>query len=161
MAKWFKLTKNQYIGFFALGLAFFALQELPYIIMPLIPLTSNPLMEMQDKSALLNAIEKVCGISSIIIMLFLVRDDAKWFSLGTKREKSYFIAAIIAILGYFIGWVFYFIGFQSFPIILCTLVALPPIYYSLIGMWRRNHALAVCGGLFLVVHIANVWNNMK
>ena len=161
MLKWFKLTKKQYIGFFALGLAFFILQELPYIVMPFIPLTTNPLMEMEDKSVLLNAIEKVCGISSIIIMLFLVRDDGKWFSLGTKQEKAYFCTALIVILGYFIGWAFYFTGFQSFPLIICTLVALPPIYYSLIGMWRKNYALTACGCLFLIVHIANVWNNLK
>lgn len=161
MLKWFRLTKNQYIGFFVLGLAFFALQELPYIVMPFIALSSNPLMEMQDISAFLNMIEKICGVSCIVLMLFLVRDDAKWFSLETKQEKAFFIGALIAILGYFFGWAFYFIGFQSFSLILCTLVALPPVYYSLIGMWRRNYALAACGGLFLVAHIANVWNNLK
>ena len=161
MVRWFKLTKHQHFGFFALGLAFFVIQELPYIIMPLIPLTSNPLMEMQDRSAVLNVIEKVCGISSIIIMLFIVRSDAKWFSLSTKQEKGCFFVSLIAILGYFAGWAFYFNGFQSVPLMLCTLVALPPLYYSFIGLWRRNYALAVCGGVFLVAHIANVWNNLK
>ena len=161
MVKWFKITKNQYIGFFALGLALFALQELPYLIMPFMPMITNPLMEMQDKSALLNVMEKVVGVSCILLMLFLVRNDAKWFSLRSNKEKAWFGAAMLAIFGYFIGWAFYFSGFQSLPLMLCTLVALPPLYYSFIGMWRGNHALAVCGCLFLAAHMANLWNNLK
>lgn len=161
MVKWIKLTRNQYLGFFALGLLLFILQELPYIVMPLIPLSSNPLMEMQDKSAVLNVVEKVLGVSCIITMLFLVRGDAKWFSLHTKKEKAFFSIAMAAIAAYFIGWIFYFNGFQSLPIILCLLVALPPLYYSFIGLWRRNYVLAALGGMFLVAHISNVWNNLK
>lgn len=161
MVKWFRLTQNQYFGFFALGLAFFVLQELPYIIMPLIPLKSNPLMEMQDKTMLLNIIEKVLGVSCIVVMLFLVHGDAKWFSLDTQKEQVFFGMAMIAIIGYFIGWLFYFNGFQSLPLMLCCLVALPPIYYAFIGLWRRNYILTVLGVLFLIAHIANVWNNLK
>ena len=161
MVKWVRLTQNQYLGFFALGIVFFVLQELPYILMPLIPFQSNPLMEMQDKIMLLNVAEKVLGVSCIIVMLFIVRGDAKWFSLKTQQEKVYFCSAMIAIAGYFIGWAFYFCGYQSLPLILCTLVALPPIYYMFIGLWRGNHAQAVIGTAFLVVHLLNVWNNLK
>lgn len=161
MVKWARLTKNQCFGFFALGLAFFLLQELPYIAMPFIPLASNPLMEMQDKSGVLNAVEKMLGVSCIITMLFLVRGDAKWFSLNNKKEKTCFALAMISIIGYFIGWIFYYNGFQSLPLILCLLVALPPIYYTFIGLWRKNYVLAVLGGMFLIAHMTNVWNNLK
>lgn len=161
MVKWFRLTQNQYLGFFALGLAFFVLQELPYIIMPLIPLNSNPLMEMQDKSAVWNIVEKILGVSCIVVMLFLVRGDVKWFSLSNRKEIILFGIAMIAIIGYFIGWVFYYNGFQSLPLMLCVLVALPPIYYAFIGLWRENYVLAVLGGMFLFTHISNIWNNLK
>ena len=161
MVKWFRITQNQYLGFFALGLAFFVLQELPYIIMTLIPLQANPLMEMQDKSAVLNVIEKVLGVSCIIAMVFLVRVDSKWFSLSTSRERALFTIAMTAIIGYFIGWILYYCGFQSLPLILCSLVALPPIYYAFIGLWRGNNILAVLGFMFLLAHISNVWNNLK
>ena len=161
MVKWFRVTQQQYIGFFAIGLVLILIQELPYIIMTLIPPSSNPLMEMQDKSALLNAIEKVLGVSCIITMLFLVRGDAKWFSLTTRREAAFFAVAVAALIGYFVGWVFYWSGYQSLPLILCSLVALPPIYYAFIGLWRRNYVLAVLGGLFLSAHLMNVWNNLK
>jgi len=161
MVKWFALSRNQYLGFFALGLVLFALQELPYIVMPLIHMESNPVMEMQDKSTILNITEKALGISCIIVMLFLVRGDAKWFSLSTPQEKVFFCAAIVAIVGYFIGWVFYFTGFQSLPLILLSLVALPPIYYTFIGLWRGNYVLSVLGVFFLTAHFSNVWNNLK
>ena len=161
MVKWFRVTQNHYLGFFALGLAFFVLQELPYIAMPLIPLQSNPLMEMQDKSAILNIVEKVLGISCIISMLFLVRSDSKWFSLNTSRETVFFTIAMIALIGYFFGWILYFCGFQSIMIMLCFLVALPPIYYTFIGLWRRNYILVGLGFAFLLAHISNVWNNLK
>ena len=160
MVKWVKLTKNQYLGFFALGLVFFVLQELPYIFMPFIPLDANPLMEMLDKSAILNVIEKVLGISCIIVMLFIVRSDAKWFSLSTSKEKVFFSVAVLSIIGYFVGWILYYCGFQSMPLILCSLVALPLIYYTFIGLWRRNYALAALGSIFFIAHISNVWNNL-
>ncbi len=161
MVKWFRLSENQYFGFFALGLIFFVLQELPYIVMPFIPLKSNPLMEMQDKSVVLNTIEKVLGVLCIVIMLFLVRGNAKWFSLSTQKEIVFFSVAMIAIIGYFIGWIFYFNGYQSLPLILCSLVALPPMYYAFIGLWRGNYVLAVLSGMFFLAHISNVWNNLK
>ena len=159
MVRWFKLTKNQYIGFFALGLAFFVLQQLPYMLMPLLRLDINPLMEMQDKSALLNIAEKTFGVSCIVIMVFLVRGDATWFSIGSTKEKVLFGAAMMAIVVYFVGWVFYFRGHHGLLFMLCTLAAMPPVYYALIGLWRRNYVLAILGSVFLVAHIANVWNN--
>ena len=161
MVKWLQITKNQYFGLFAFGFALFALQEMPYIVMPWIPLASNPRMEMQDKSVLLNAIEKALGVSCILVMFFLVSGDAKWFSLSPGKESVFFCIAVLAIVGYFIGWVFYFSGHQSLPLILGLLVAMPPIYYAFIGLWRSNYPLAILGGMFLIAHLSNVWNNLK
>ena len=161
MVKWFRITETQYIGFFALGLAFFILQELPYIIMPLIRMEVNPLMEMKDKSAALNAVEKILGVSCVVSLLFLVRDDVNLFSLNSIHEKVFFFVAMTAIVIYFIGWIFYFKGFHGLPFILCTLVAMPPIYYAFIGLWRGNYVLSVLGSIFLPAHISNVWNNLK
>jgi hypothetical protein len=161
MVKWMRLAKNQYLGFFALGLVLVLLQELPYAVMPFVRLPANPLMEMQDKSVLLNAMEKVLGISCIVLMLFLVRGDATWFSLRAAREKLFLGLAIGALMGYYIGWILYFCGQQGLALILLTLVAMPPLYYALIGLWRKNYPLAVLGGLFLMAHLCNVWNNLR
>ena len=161
MAKWFEVTKNQYIGFFTLGLVFFILQELLYIVMPMIHITTNPLMEMRDKSAILRVLEKIIMVSCVVALLFLVRGDSRWFSLGNTKEIVFFSVAMMALVGYFIGWFFYFRGHQSFPLIIITLVALPPIYYAFIGLWRGNNVLACLGGLALIIHISNVWYNLR
>ena len=161
MVKWLALTQNQYIGFWGFGLALIILQQMPYIIMPFLQLESNILMEMQDRSAVLNVVEKILGVSCILLMIFLVRGDVQWFSLNTIHEKIFFGTAIIAIIVYFIGWVFYFKGLHGLPFMLITLVSMPPIYYAFIGLWRGNYALAVAGGLFLIAHVSNVWNNLK
>jgi hypothetical protein len=160
MLKWFKITKNHYFGLFGLGFLLFALQELPYIIMPLITLSANPLMEMQDKIAVLNFAEKTAGVDCIIVMLFLVRADAVWFSLKTRTEKIGFSIAATALIGYYAGWVLYFCGFQNLIIMLGFLVALPPIYYAFIGIWRKNYLLFALGLVFLAIHIANVSVNL-
>jgi len=161
MVKLFKITKNQYIGLFALGIAFWILQFSPYIIMPLIPMESNVIMEVPIKSMLLKIIEWILGVSCLMLLFFLVRGDAKWFSLNTMQEKVFFSIALTAILIYFVGWVFYFKGFHSLPFMLITLVAMPPIYYAFLGLWRRNYVLAIVGGLFLIAHTLNVWNNFR
>ena len=58
MIKWIRLYKDMYFGLFFLGFAVFLMQELPYIIMPLIKLNSNPLMEMTRPYPILNIFEK-------------------------------------------------------------------------------------------------------
>lgn len=161
MVKWLRLTKHQHLGFFALGLVFFALQELPYMVMPFIPLKSNPLMQMQDKSIVMNVTEKILGVSCVVIMLFLVRNDLKWFSIYSLKEFIFLSLAVLVIIVYFIGWFFYYRGYQSLSLILCALVAPPPIYYIFIGLWRRNYVLSVLASLFLLAHLLNVWNNLK
>lgn len=161
MVKWLRLTKNQYLGFFALGLVCFLLQELPYLVMPFIRMPFNPLMDMQDASFLLNLTEKILGSSCIAVMLFLVRGDATWFSLRSPRERLFFCMALGALAGYYVGWILYFCGEQSLALILCALVALPPLYYAFIGLWRKNDPLAVLGCLFLIAHLANVWHNFS
>ena len=41
MVKWIKLFSNQYLGFWLLGLVLFAIQEIPYMVMPLLKLKTN------------------------------------------------------------------------------------------------------------------------
>ena len=81
----------------------------------------------------MNFIEKLLSVSCIITMMFLVRGDAKWFSLETAVEKRFFCMTMVAIIAYFTGRIFCFNGYQSLVIIMHLLVAMPPIYYSFIG----------------------------
>ena len=159
MIKWIKIYKNTWLGLFTLGFLFFFIQEIPYMIMPFIKLVSNPLMEMVDTYPIFNIFEKVLGISTIISMIFIVNEDVKWFSLDSVKEKVFFFLSIILLIGYYIGWIFYFNGYQELFLVLITLVGFVPLYYISIGLWRKNYILVFLGILFLFAHIANVWTS--
>jgi uncharacterized membrane protein len=83
-------------------------QEMPYLIMPFISLENNVLAEMQDKIFILNLFEKIVLISCVVIMLFVVENNQKWFEIKTQQQKIFFFLAITALFAYYIGWIFYF-----------------------------------------------------
>ena len=41
------------------------------------------------------------------------------------------------------------------------IVAMPPLYYAAVGLWRRNVALVVTAGVFLAVHFMHVYGNLR
>lgn len=161
MVKWVRIFGNQYLGFWILGLILFAAQELPYMIMPLFKLQTNPIMEMRETSAALNICEKMLGSLCIALMTFIVHGDTKLFSISTFGERLFFcIAAGILLLNYF-GWFLYFMGHQSVAVMMFFIVVLPPLFYVFIGLWRKNVVLTVTGCVFLIVHFVHVLGNLK
>lgn len=125
--------------------------------MPFIEIANNPLMEMVNTYPLLDIFEKILGISTIISMIFIVNSKVDLFN--SFKEKIYLIISIILLIGYYLGWIFYFSGYQSLYFVLITLVGFPPLYYMFIGLWRKNYLVVIIGILFLFVHIANVWTS--
>ena len=155
MFKWFKIIKSQYIGLWLFGFLFFALQEIPYMIMPFIPLANNPVMEMPTNSVFLDICEKILGILCIVVMILIVHKDNKLFSIKDKNEKIFFFIAMGIIILNFIGWILYFCGIQTVAVIIFFIFALPPLFYVFIGLWRKNYFLGVIGCLFFIVHLTN------
>lgn len=86
MVRWFKLFDHQYFGFWVLGLVLFAIQEIPYMVMPLFHLEANPIMNMVETSAALDVCEKVLGSLCIALMIFVVHEEAVLFSIAEGRE---------------------------------------------------------------------------
>ena len=160
MFKWFKIVKSQYLGLWLIGLLLFAIQEIPYMVMPFLHLETNPIMEMPTNSLLLDICEKICGVLSIAVMTLIVHKDNKLFSVKTKNEIGYFSAAAGTILLNFIGWILYFCGLQSVAVMIIFIFALPPLYYLFIGLWRKNYFLVGVAALFFVVHISNGFVNL-
>lgn len=161
MFKWIKLFDNQYLGFWVLGLLLFIIQEIPYMIMPLIKLENNPIMNMNESSVILNACEKILGSLCIALMIFVVCDEKKIFSVGEPRELLFFNISVGVLLLNFFGWFLYFTGHQSILVMMIFIVVLPPLYYVFIGLWRNNIILTVTGCIFLVVHFTHVLGNLK
>ena len=161
MVRWMKLWGNQYLGFWALGLVLFAFQEIPYMLMPLFHLETNPIMNMTETSAALDICEKILGSLCIALMIFIVHKDATLFSIADGRDKLFFTLAMILLLANFAGWALYFTGHQSVFVMMLFIVALPPLYYVTIGLWRQNTPLTVAGMLFFAVHFIHVFGNLK
>ena len=161
MVRWFRLFGNQYLGFWFLGFVLFALQEIPYMLMPLLHVETNPIMNMAETSPTLNACEKIFGSLCIALMIFVVHKHATIFSVSDSREKLFFSLAVVILLANFFGWALYFTGHQSNFVMMLFIVALPPLYYVAIGIWRQNIPLAVTGVIFLAVHFFHVLGNLS
>lgn len=161
MFKFFKIFGNQYLGFWVLGLALFVVQEIPYMIMPLFKLETNPIMNMKESSMFLEAAEKILGSLCIALMIFIVHKDSRLFSIAGGKERLFFILTAAVLLLNFIGWAFYFAGHQSVFVMMFFIVVMPPLYYVFIGLWRSNIMLTVTGGIFLIVHFVHVLGNLR
>lgn len=161
MVRWLKLFGDQYFGFWILGLVLFAIQEIPYMVMPVFHLETNPIMNMAESSAALDVCEKILGSLCIALMIFVVHKDAVLFSISEGRERLFFALAMIILLTNFLGWGLYFMGRQSVFVMMFFIVLMPPLYYAAIGLWRKNVPLAVTGVVFLAVHFAHVYGNLR
>ena len=75
MLKFVHLFKHYYVGISFIGIAAFAIQEIPYIIMPLINPESNPIMNMQNEIKWIETVQGFFGILSMILLMLIVRDD--------------------------------------------------------------------------------------
>ena len=161
MVRWIRLFREQYFGFWVLGLVLFALQEIPYMVMPLFHLETNPIMNMTETSVALDICEKVLGSLCIALMVFIVHRDAVLFSIAPGRERLFFSLAVILLLANFAGWALYSSGHQSLFVMMLFIVVLPPLYYVAIGLWRQNTPLTMGGVVFLAVHFIHVWGNLR
>lgn len=161
MFKFFKLFGSQYFGFWVLGLLLFAVQEIPYMVMPLFKLQTNPIMNMTESSPILEILEKILGSLCIAFMLFIVNKDSNLFLPSEGRERIFFVFAVIVLLVNFIGWGIYFGGHQSVFVIMFFIVLMPPLYYLFIGLWRKNILLTVTAIPFLIIHFIHVLGNLR
>lgn len=160
MVRWIRIKGNQYLGFWALGIVLFALQELPYMVMPLFSLETNPIMNMTEVAPALDICEKILGSLCVVLMAFVIHKDARYFSISDRREKSFFTLAVILLLANYVGWGIYFSGHQSIFVMMLFIVVLPPLYYAAVGLWRKNTPLTVIGFVFLAVHFSHVFVNL-
>lgn len=161
MFKFFKLFGNQYLGFWVLGLLLFAVQEIPYMVMPLFKLQANPIMNMTESSHVLDMLEKLLGSLCIAFMIVSVNENSSFFLPSNGREKIFLALAGTALLLNFIGWGIYFSGRQSVFVMMFFIVLMPPLYYFFVGLWRENILLTVTSVPFLIVHFIHVLGNLR
>lgn len=161
MFKFFKLFGNQYLGFWIFGLLLFAVQEIPYMVMPLFKLQTNPIMNMTESSRILDMFEKILGSLCIAFMIFIVNKNSNLFLPADGREKIFFALSVTVLLLNFIGWGIYFSGRQSVFVMMFFIVIMPPLYYFFVGLWRENILLTITAVPFLIIHFIHVLGNLK
>ena len=126
MIKFLHLFKNYYLGISFIGIAAFVIQEIPYIVMPLIKPASNPIMNMSNEIKWIGTVQGIFGILSMILLMLIVRDDVKLIPKETTKEKIFLFLMILMILINFIGWILYYMGYQYGWLIIITQFAVVP-----------------------------------
>ena len=159
MIKIAHLFKNYYLGISFIGIIAFVIQEIPYIIMPLVKPESNPIMNMQNESKCIQIIQGVFGMLSMVILMLIVRDDVGFFSIETTRDKVFFILTLVMILINFIGWTLYYTGHQIRWVIVISQFAVVPLYYLCFGLWKHNYPLVLTAAIFFAIHTINGYMN--
>ena len=157
--KFVYISKNYYLGLSLIGILAFAIQEVPYIIMPLINLESNPIMNMQNEVKWIATVQGVFGVLSMVLLMILVRDDIPVFSISTTREKIFLALTVCMILVNFIGWAFYYTGHQYGWLIVISQFAVVPLYYLFFGLWKGNYPLVGTATIFFIIHTVNGYMN--
>lgn len=143
----------------SLGILAFIIQEIPYIIMPLIKPESNPIMNLQNEIKWIETTQTIFGMLSMALLMLLIRDDATFFSLSTTREKLFFSLTLVMIMINWIGWAFYYTGHQYGWLIVLSQFAVVPLYYLCFGLWKSNYPLVCTATVFFLIHTINGYMN--
>lgn len=159
MIKIAHLYKNYYLGISFIGIIAFVIQEIPYIIMPLVDPESNPIMNMQNELKWIQIIQGVFGTLSMVLLMLIVRDDVGFFSIEKTRDKVFFISTLVMISINFIGWTLYYTGHQISWVIVISQFAVIPLYYLCFGLWKYNYPLVLTAAIFFVIHTFNGYMN--
>ena len=155
MLKFIHLFKHYYLGISFIGITAFVIQEIPYMIMPLIKPESNPIMNMQNGIKWIETVQGFFGVLSMILLMLIIRDDVIAFSLTTSKDKVFFLLTVLMIAINFVGWAFYFAGHQFGWLIVLSQFAAVPLYYLFFGLWKSNYLLVGAAVPFFLIHTIN------
>ena len=159
MLKFFHLFRQYFLGLSLAGLLAFALQEVPYIVMPFIKLTSNPIMNLPNELPWIEKTQGIIGTLTMLLLMLVVRDDVRLFPISTSSGRVFFALTILMLLLNYAGWTLYFLGHQYGPLIVIAQFAAVPLYYLFFGLWSRNYPLAASAAVFFIIHTANGFLN--
>lgn len=114
---------------------------------------------MQNEILWIEKVQGLVGMLSMFLLMLIVRDDVKFFSISTTKEKTFFALTIGMILINFVGWTFYYLGYQYDWLIVISQFAVVPLYYLFFGLWKSNYLLVGTASLFFIIHTINGYMN--
>jgi len=139
---------NYAIQFSLMGLILYVLQLLPNIIWLLAPPANNVLTKNSSPYPIMNIMEQVFGIATVAILILIVNKTG-------ERNSNFFLGlAILFLAGYYVAWVFYYMGVVSPWLLIIGIAAMPPLYFFFAGLWLENYVALVLCIIFGIVHIA-------
>ena len=145
--------KNYVFGFSLMGLILYALQLLPNIIWILTSPANNVLTKNSSVYPILNIIEQVFGIMTVVLLILLINK-------GDGRNSNLYIGlAILFLVGYYIAWIFYYKGVVSPWLLITGIAAMPPLYFLFVGLWMKNYVALIPCVIFGVTHITITCSN--
>ena len=153
--KFTHLFKHFYFGISFIGIAAFMIQEIPYIVMPLIKPASNPIMSMTSEIEWIETVQGLFGILSMVVLMLIVRDDIKPIPRETAKDKTILFLMVMMILINYVGWTLYYMGHQYGWLIIISQFAAVPLYYLFFGLWKSNYLLVGTAVPFFVIHTIN------
>ena len=153
--KFTHLFKHFYFGISFIGIAAFMIQEIPYIVMPLIKPASNPIMSMTSEIEWIETVQGLFGILSMVVLMLIVRDDIKPIPRETAKDKTFLFLMVMMILINYVGWTLYYMGHQYGWLIMISQFAAVPLYYLFFGLWKSNYLLVGTAVPFFVIHTIN------
>ena len=153
--KFTHLFKHFYFGISFIGIAAFMIQEIPYIVMPLIKPASNPIMSMTSEIEWIETVQGLFGILSTVVLMLIVRDDIKPIPRETAKDKTFLFLMVMMILINYVGWTLYYMGHQYGWLIIISQFAAVPLYYLFFGLWKSNYLLVGTAVPFFVIHTIN------
>lgn len=138
---------NYGFQFSLVGLLLYGLQLIPNIIWKLIPPANNVLTKNSSDYKILNIIEGLFGMLTVILMVVLI-------SKGEGRNSNIYIGlAILFLAVYYISWILYYNGVVASWLLILGIASMPPLYFFFVGLWMKNYVLLVPCAIFGIVHI--------
>ncbi|WP_245647846.1 hypothetical protein [Paenibacillus borealis] len=125
----------------------YALQLLPNLIWMLVPPANNVLTRNSSAYPVLNIIEGLFGVVTVILMVVLINKRD-----GTN-SSIYLRLAGLSLAAYYISWIFYYNGLVAPWLLILGIAFMPPLYFFLTGLWMKNYVLLVPCTIFGLTHI--------
>ena len=140
------LRKMKYkLGFDIWGITLFLLIMVPNFIWFAVP-APNDILRKESITPIIDTIASVFQIIMVAALCGIVQIECK-----KPMMKQFFVGIVIAILMYFLGWIFYYKGIVNLVIVLDLCIA-PCVSFVLFSIARKNVIALISAILFMICH---------
>lgn len=146
--------KNYRFGFSLKGLIAFLLVMIPNVVWMIVPPMNNPIAENSASYPIFDIVVTVSQVTMIALLIALISEESR----NSKSIKKYFKLACFCLVGYYIGWIGYYMG-VIYPWMIFSMSVLPSVYFISIELWLKNYIAIIPSIVFGITHIAITYSN--